>query len=92
MSRRVKCECHRPDALWLRETEIVINGRNVVPGTELSIRGERGRFHFIERVTTEKMSTWISVIGGPKGERMFRSFNEDRVKTVHWKNKLRESA
>lgn len=88
---RLKCVCHKPNANWLYEPEVVINGRHVKPGTELSIRSERGRFRFIERVTTEGGASWLNVIGGTKGETMFRSFHEDRVRTVHVKAKLRES-
>lgn len=81
----------RPDAGWIREERIQVNGRWVERGTELSIKGERGRFRFQCRVTTPKGSSWLDVIGGVKGATMFRSFREDRVRTVHYKNKLREN-
>jgi hypothetical protein len=42
----------RPNDNWVVETEIQINGRNVVPGTELKIEGERGRFRFMRYVIT----------------------------------------
>jgi len=93
MGRRKKqrsatlAEVH-PD--WVVSEEIQINGRNVVRGTELSITAERGRFLFVKHVQTPT-AEWIDVIGGPKGIKMFRSFRPDRVKRVHWKNKLRES-
>jgi hypothetical protein len=76
---------------WIISNEIQINGRNVVVGTELSITDERGRFRFIQHVQTPT-TEWIDVIGGPTGTRMFRSFRSNRVKRVHWKNKLRESS
>jgi hypothetical protein len=75
---------------WTVTEEMQINGRNVTKGTELSITEERGRFVFIKHVQTPA-TEWIDVIGGPKGVRVFRSFRTDRVKRVHWKNRLRES-
>lgn len=89
MARRKKSDAPepiRPDAHWIIEEEIQINGRNVIKGTELKIKGERGRFRFSRRVNTGKV-IWIDVWGGPKGAECMRSFYEDRVKTVHYKNK-----
>jgi hypothetical protein len=77
----------KPCDAWNIETEIQINGRNVVKGTELKISGERGRFRFIKKVTTDKDVIWIDVYGGPKGAESIRSFRPERVKTVHSKNK-----
>lgn len=76
----------RPNKDWVYETEIQINGRNVSKGTELKISGERGRFRFIQQVTTDTGKTWIDVWGGPKGCDAMRSFYLDRVKRVHYKN------
>jgi hypothetical protein len=90
MSRRKKVsvpDVPRPDRNWIVLTEIQINGRHVVKGTELKISKERGRFRFIKQVTTEKGVTWIDVWGGPKGSEAIRSFYPDRIKTVHSKNK-----
>lgn len=75
---------------WIVSEEMQINGRNVVVGTELSITNERGRFKFIKYVQTPT-AEWIDVIGGPEKCRMCRSFRPDRVKRVHWKNKMRAS-
>jgi hypothetical protein len=75
---------------WVVTEEIQINGRWVSQGTELSISDERGRFKFLQHVQTPT-AEWIDVIGGPTGTRMFRSFRSERVRRVHWKNKLRES-
>jgi hypothetical protein len=75
----------RPNDNWVIETEIQINGRNVVPGTELKIEGERGRFLFMRYVVNGEIS-WIDVHGGPKGYEHTRSFRLDRVKRVHYKN------
>ena len=77
----------RPCDAWDIQTEIQINGRHVVKGTELKISGERGRFRFIKKVTTDKDVIWIDVYGGPKGAECIRSFRPEKVKTVHSKNK-----
>jgi len=93
MGRRKKKRSNSLDEVhpdWVISDQIQINGRNVVVGTELSISSERGRFRFIKHVTTPS-AEWIDVIGGSTGVRMFRSFRPERVKRVHWKNKLRES-
>ena len=74
-----------PDS-WTVSYELQINGRKVVPETELSITGEAGRFRFIRHVKTET-SEWIDVVGGRKGWTMWRSFDQSRIRTVHWKNK-----
>lgn len=75
---------------WVISEEMQINGRNVVAGTELSILGERGRFKFVKHVKTAEVE-WIDVVGGPEKHKAFRSFRPERVKRVHWKNKMRES-
>lgn len=67
---------------WTVVEEITVNGRTVSPGVELAIRGERGRFRFVRRVTTPAAS-WVDVIGGPSGHEQWRSFREARIRTVH---------
>lgn len=71
---------------WIVSNEIQVNGRIVSVGTEVSIRGESGRFRFMKHVKTDT-AEWIDVIGGKKGHSVYRSFTVDRVKTVHYKNK-----
>ena len=88
--RKNKKETVRADAHWVVTTELQINGRNVVPGTELKIAGERGRFRFIKHVDTGE-AVWIDVWGGPKGGETWRSFRPDQVKTVHYKNRTTEN-
>lgn len=79
-----------PSAHWVVTTEWSANGRNLVPGTEISIRGERGRFKFQRHVFNPKNNReWVDVIGGPNGAKQFRSFAPEQIKTVHWKNKIR---
>lgn len=83
--KKLAKETPRADADWVVTTYIQIHGRNVGPGTELKISGERGRFRFIKHVNTGE-TEWIDVWGGPKGSENWRSFRPDRVKTVHYKN------
>ncbi len=81
----------RPNAEWVYETEIQINGRYVSPGTELKITGERGRYRFMKLITNQDGKEWIDVWGGPKGAEQWRSFKLDRVKRVHYKNQTVEN-
>tara|TARA_B110000503_G_scaffold82258_1_gene125568 strand:- start:5606 stop:5959 length:354 start_codon:yes stop_codon:yes gene_type:complete len=71
---------------WEISTEIQINGRYVEPGTELKIKGERGRYRFMKHVVSGS-GAWIDVWGGPKGSESIRSFRLERVSRVHYKNK-----
>lgn len=82
MGRRKKDTTPKANAHWVITEELVINSRRVVRGTELKIRGERGRFRFIKHVDTGTKQ-WIDVYGGLKGHEMLRSFPEDRVMRVH---------
>lgn len=75
----------KPNDGWVYTTELQINGRNVTPGTELKITGERGRFRFIQVINTGTVE-WVDVWGGPKGSEVCRSFYLDRIKRVHYKN------
>ena len=86
MARRRKINTPRLDDDWVVTTNMRINGRNVSPGTELKIKGVRGRFRFIKHVLTPAGAEWIDVWGGPKGGETWRSFRPDMVKTVHYKN------
>jgi hypothetical protein len=86
---RKKTEPPPPPEGWTIDTEISINGRNVSPGTELSIRGVRGRVRFMRRVTTPT-ACWIDVVT-PDPHKILRSFTVDRVKTVHRLDKTREN-
>lgn len=71
---------------WIVTNEIQVNGRTVSVGTELSIKGESGRFRFMKHVKTQT-AEWIDVVGGKKGYSTCRSFRVSQVKTVHWKNR-----
>lgn len=91
MARRRTKYVYVPPPGWTITLETRINRRVVTKGTELSIKGERGRFCFQRLVETDKGSRWIDVIGGPKGARKYRSFYPERVKKVHRINRLREN-
>lgn len=87
MGRRKKNQFKTPaaNAHWIISQEIMINNRHVVPGTELSIWGERGRFKFVKHVVNGDKE-WIDVIDKYKA---FRAFKVEQVKRVHYKNKIR---
>jgi len=70
---------------WIVNEEFRINNKIVTPGTELSIRGERGRFKFLKHVINSEHE-WIDVLS-TTGQ--FRSFPLDKVKTVHRIKRLR---
>lgn len=69
------------------------SGRVMVRGTQFSVTGERGRFRFRRYVLNELGQEWIDCYGGPgwrdgQGVMASRSFTPDRIKTVHWKDKV----
>lgn len=68
---------------WRESFEYVANGRHITPGTEVSIRGERGRFRFIKHVTRDSGAEWLDFWGGPKGAENWRSFSGDQIRRVH---------
>jgi hypothetical protein len=70
---------------WIVSEECRINNKIVTPGTELSIRGERGRFKFLKHVINSEHE-WIDVLSSTN---QFRSFSLDKVKTVHRIKRLR---
>jgi hypothetical protein len=70
---------------WIVSEECRINNKIVTPGTELSIRGERGRFKFLKHVINSEHE-WIDVLSSTN---QFRSFPRDKVKTVHRIKRLR---
>lgn len=86
MARRKKREkLDDPSREWETSYKMTINGRFVEPGTELKIRGARGRFRFIKHVKTTA-TEWVDVWGGPKHQEQWRSFHVDAVQRVHYKN------
>jgi len=86
VGRRKKAEKRDdPSKDWEVTTELQINGRYVKKGTELKIKGERGRFRFIQHIKTAK-AEWIDVWGGPKNAPSWRSFVPEKIARVHYKN------
>ena len=71
------------------ETVVRVHGRDLQPGTEVSISGERGRFRFIRATTTSAHRVVLDFIGGQPGHECWRSFYPERVKTVHRLNRVR---
>jgi hypothetical protein len=76
---------------WHEYLEAEANGRHITPGTEVSIRGERGRFRFIKRVVRDSGKEWLDFWGGPKGAENWRSFSADQVRRVHRINKTEKA-
>ena len=70
---------------WKVETTVRLNHQLVTPGTELSVKGIRGRVRFIKQVTTST-ATWIDVFDR---DAHFRSVRPAAVKRVHRISKLR---
>ena len=68
-----------------------VHGRDLVPGTEVSITGERGRFRFIRATTTSTNRIVFDFIGGTAGHECWRSFYAERVRTVHRINRTRQN-
>jgi hypothetical protein len=73
---------HLPEG-WTIHYDATVNGRQLTPGTEVSIRGERGRFRFLRRVTMASGRECLDFWGGPTGCCQWRSFYPERVRTVH---------
>lgn len=65
-----------------------VNGRYLTPGTEFSVKGQRGRFRFLAYVQTDR-GDWIDCYGGRQGYGAFRSFSPESVRTVHRTTKRR---
>ena len=71
---------------WQISTDFVANSRHLSPGTEIKIRGEKGRFKFLQHIRTAT-AEWIDV---RDKDGRFRSFHPERIKTVHTKQQLRQ--
>lgn len=78
-----------PSQGWIKHTDFVVNRRVLRVGTEVSIRGERGRFRFLRAVETPAGAVWLDFIGGPAKAEKWRSFHPERVRRVHRINKTR---
>lgn len=87
MAKQKKKPRNSVNTSWVILDSVQINGRNVSTGSEITIKGERGRFKFIQLVKTPE-AEWVDVIGGLSNYKAFRSFYLSRVKVVHRKNKM----
>lgn len=66
------------------DTDIVsVKGHALEPGTEVSIRGKRGRFRYLRATTTTEGQVVLDFIGGTVGRETWHSFYPDRVSRVH---------
>jgi hypothetical protein len=86
---------HVPPVLdWDVSETFTANGRHLEPGTEVSIRGESGRFRFVRHVRRPNGVEWLDFIGtDSKGHSAgWRSFRPSRVRTVHRLAKTRANA
>ncbi len=63
--------------------EVVANNRHLTPGIEVSVKGERGRFRFINAQMTSAGKLVCNFVGGAAGHEAFRSFYPERIKRVH---------
>lgn len=82
MSKRKSTKIKPSITGWTFNETFTANGRTISKGTEVSIRGERGRFRFVQHVVTSK-TEWIDFVGGVKGYEKYRSFSPDRIRRVH---------
>lgn len=82
---------------WQVADKFSWNNRHIEVGTELTVRGIRGRVRFVKHVTvleeineqwSEVKAEWIDAIDRDKH---FRSFAPERIRTVHRLNKTREN-
>lgn len=71
------------------QEEAVANGRHLTPGMEVSVRGERGRFRFVNAQVTSAGKTVLNFIGGAPGHEAWRAFYPERIRRVHRINRTR---
>jgi hypothetical protein len=72
---------------WTITTSMTHNRREIHAGTELSIKGVRGRYRFIRHIAKPDGTEWIDVWGGPAHYESWRSFRPEQIRTVHRINK-----
>ncbi|MGH3956533.1 MAG: DUF7246 family protein [Mycobacterium sp.] len=70
---------------------VMVRGRELARGAEVSIRGERGRFRFVKSSLTSEGRIVCDFIGPSEAHAAWRSFYVDRIKTVHRIKRLRAS-
>ena len=78
------------DYMTERLFDVRIEGKHpLVVGKEVTFRGERGRFRFKWARELADGRYEITVFGGTKKYQSYRTFTSDRIKAVHYKEKLR---
>jgi len=78
---------HSINPAWRIAYAAKVNGRHVAPGTELRIRGERGRWTFVRHVAHDVLGTeWVDV---RDRDGALRSFYVARITRVHVARKAR---
>lgn len=70
---------------------VFVRRRELTPGVEVSIRGERGRFRFVKSSLTSEGRVVCDFIGPSEAHAAWRSFYPERIKTVHRIARLRKS-
>lgn len=73
---------------WIVSFEYTANGRNIVPGTELSFKNQRGRYKFIKHVINGDKE-WLDVRSDEKNGYCYCSFSVESIRRVHYKKKGR---
>ncbi len=97
MTPRKKVKPTYPDN-WEVSEEFVWNRRKIVPGTELSITGIRGRCRFIKHIVVYDQSAGsqrkvkFDTIDVFDRNKRFRVVSPKRIRTVHRIEKTRENA
>ena len=66
--------------------EFTIGRKTLVPGTEVSLRGKRGRYRFQYARKTSGGLDELTFVGGPSGREQFVSAYPDKVSRVHRSN------
>jgi hypothetical protein len=91
MGRKKKSEAiEKPHPLgWIFDYEYRINGRVLVPGTELKLFDRRGRFRFLKHGTDPQGREWLDLFGGLRGYEKMIAVKPEAVRTVHRIKKTR---
>ncbi|QJD50478.1 hypothetical protein SEA_CHRIS_76 [Mycobacterium phage Chris] len=79
----------RGPVVEVERPEVVVNGRVLEPGTEVSIAGERGRYRFVKSARASSGRITCDFIGPDDQTKCWRSFYPERIKTVHRLNRTR---
>ncbi|AFN37766.1 hypothetical protein FGG44_gp78 [Mycobacterium phage MacnCheese] len=72
-----------PAVAEVERPEVIVNGKVLEPGAEVSIKGERGRFRFVKSARTSTGRVTCDFIGPDDNTKCWRSFYPERIKTVH---------